>query len=65
MGYRVANATLALGLVTAGVTVATPGVCAAVVRSCWNAAKSVGDRSWPTSSNGPLKPGPNPLARAV
>ncbi len=42
--------------------VATPGVPATVVASCWNAAASLGEPISPTSWSGPLKPGPNPVA---
>jgi hypothetical protein len=54
-----------LGELTAGVTDATPVVWAATVRKWLNLAVSAGEETWPTSSSGPLNPGPKPWARAV
>ena len=50
------------GLVTGGVTAATPGWAATWRSTAGNFAASAPAGSSATSWNGPLKPGPNPLA---
>ena len=60
-----ASSTLPLGEGTGGVTVATPAVWLAVVTRRSNAAASAGEVAWPTSSSGPLNPGPKPWATAT
>ena len=65
LGYSSATAADPDGLTVGGVARAIPGTWDAVSRIRENAATSVGLLIAATSSNGPLNPGPNPLAEQV
>ncbi len=60
VGYTSATAALPFGLSTGGTTPATPCSYRVEVVNAAKRARSAGLSIWPTSTRGPLKPGPNP-----
>ena len=61
-GYTTATSALPFGLSRGGSAPATPGSSRAVATNAAKRARSAGPDTWPTSSSGPLNPGPNPFA---
>ncbi len=62
VGYTTATSALPFGLSRGGSTPATPGSLRAEPTNAAKRAWSAGLLTWPTSSRGPLNPGPNPFA---
>jgi hypothetical protein len=62
VGNTSATSALPSGLSTGGVTPATPGWLRAEATNAAKRAWSAGLLTWPTTSRGPLNPGPNPRA---
>ena len=62
VGNTSATSALPFGLSRGGTIPATPGSLRAEATNAAKRAWSAGLLTWPTTSRGPLNPGPNPLA---
>ncbi len=62
VGYTSATSALPFGLSCGGTIPATPGWLRAEAVNAAKRARSAGRLTWPTTSRGPLNPGPNPFA---